>query len=266
MAKKSAASNQTVEEKLQNLYELQLVNTKINNVKKLQGELPLEVDALQNEITALDKRIIKLEEEYKDLQLAAGQHENQIKESEALIERYNKQQDNVKNNREFEALTREVELQKLDIQLSTKRIRETQQKLSNKEMTLEASRLKKEEKEKDMELKREELLKITAKTEKEEQKFLRKEKRARKKIDEGLLEIYDKLTEAYANKLAVVSIERDSCGGCFNEVPAQLQLELGQSKRIISCEHCARILVAPPGSEQEEEEIEADDSSDNNEE
>lgn len=261
MAKKSAASNQTVEEKLQNLYELQLVNTKINNVKKLQGELPLEVRELENEITALDKRIVKLEEEYKELQLAAVQHENQIKESESLIEKYNKQQDNVKNNREFEALTREIELQKLDIQLSTKRIRETQQKLSNKEMTLEASKQKKEEKEKDMELKREELLKISAKTEKEEQKYLRKEKRARKKIDENLLELYDRLTNAYSNKLAVVCIERDSCGGCFNEIPAQLQLELGQAKRIISCEHCARILVAPNGVQLDEEDSDSDEVS-----
>lgn len=244
MAKKNANANLPVEEKLKNLYELQDVNTKLNNIKKLQGELPLEVSALEREIEALDARIAKLEEEQRELQLSIAQYESQIKESEALIERYNKQQKDVSNNREYEALSREIELQNLDIQLANKRIRETQQKLSNKDMTLEASKHKRDEKEGDMRLKREELEKITAKTEKDEQKYLRKEKRARKKIDENLLEIYDSLISTYKNGLAVVTVERDACGGCYNQVPAQTQLELGQRKRIITCEHCARILVA----------------------
>lgn len=244
MAKKNANANLPVEEKLKNLYELQEVNTKLNNIKKLQGELPLEVSELERDINALDNRIAKLEEEYKELQVSVTQYENQIKESEALIERYNKQQKDVSNNREYEALSREIELQNLDIQLANKRIRETQQKISNKELTLEASRQKRQEKEADMQLKREELERITAKTEKDEQKFLRKEKRARKKIDDNLLEIYDSLADTYKNGLAVVTVERDACGGCYNQVPPQTQLELGQRKRIINCEHCARILVA----------------------
>lgn len=244
MAKKNANANLPVEEKLRNLYELQQVNTKLNNIKKLQGELPLEVSALEREINTLDTRIAKLEEEHKELRMSVAQYENQIKESEALIERYNKQQKDVSNNREYEALSREIELQNLDIQLANKRIRETQQKLSNKDMTLEASKHKRGEKEGDMTLKREELEKITTKTEKDEQKFLRKEKRARKKIDDDLLTIYDSLSTTYKNGLAVVIVERDACGGCYNQVPAQTQLELGQRKRIITCEHCARILVA----------------------
>lgn len=244
MAKKNANANLPVEEKLRNLYELQQVNTKLNNIKKLQGELPLEVSALEREINTLDSRIAKLEEEYNELRMSVLQYENQIKESEALIERYNKQQKDVSNNREYEALSREIELQNLDIQLANKRIRETQQKLSNKDMTLEASKHKRGEKESDMTLKREELEKITAKTEKDEQKFLRKEKRARKKIDDNLLAIYDSLSTTYKNGLAVVTVERDACGGCYNQVPAQTQLELGQRKRIITCEHCARVLVA----------------------
>lgn len=244
MAKKNANANLPVEEKLKNLYELQAVNTKLNNIKKLQGELPLEVSALEGEIVALNMRIAKLEEEYNELESGIRQYENQIKESEALIERYNKQQDDVKNNREYEALTREMELQNLDIQLANKRIRETQQKLSNKELTLDASKQKRDEKKSDMALKQEELERITAKTEKDEQKYLRKEKRARKKIDDDLLAIYDRLTSTYKNGLAVVTVERDACSGCFNQVPPQIQLELGQRKRIINCEHCARILVA----------------------
>lgn len=244
MAKKNANANLPVEEKLKNLYELQSVNTKLNNIKKLQGELPLEVSALEGEIVALSARIVKLEEEYRELEANIAQYENQIKESEALIERYNKQQDDVKNNREYEALTREIELQNLDIQLANKRIRETQQKLNNKELTLDASKQKREDKISDMKLKQEELERITAKTEKDEQKFLRKEKRERKKIDESLLEVYDRLATTYKNGLAVVTVERDACSGCFNQVPPQTQLEIGQRKRIINCEHCARILVA----------------------
>lgn len=244
MAKKNANSNLPVEEKLQNLYELQIVNTQLNNIKKLQGELPLEVSALETEIVTLDKKILKLEEEHKDLQMSIVTHENKIKEAEALIEKYNAQQNNVKNNREFEALTREVELQKLDIQLANKRIRETQQKLGNKDTTLDASKGRQIEKREDMALKQEELEKITAKTEKDEQKFLRKEKRARKKIDDALLAVYDRLATTYKNGLAVVVVERDACGGCFSQVPPQTQLELGQRKRIINCEHCARVLVA----------------------
>lgn len=244
MAKKNTNATLPVEEKLKNLYELQEVNTKLNNIKKLQGELPLEVSALEGEINALDTRIVKLEEEYQDLEKNIVQYETQIKESENLIERYNKQQDDVQNNREYEALTREIELQNLDIQLANKRIRETQQRLNNKQLTLDASKQKKAEKISDMKLKQEELERITAKTEKDEQKFLRKEKRARKKIDESLLEIYDRLATTYKNGLAVVTVERDACSGCFNQVPPQVQLELGQRKRIINCEHCARILVA----------------------
>jgi predicted nucleic acid-binding Zn-ribbon protein len=244
MAKKNANASLPVEEKLKNLYELQTVNTKLNDISKLQGELPLEVKALENEIASLEQRIGKLEEEHNELGKAVVKHESQIKESEALIEKYTKQQNNVKNNREYEALTREIELQKLDIQLANKRIRETQQKLSNKDLTLDASKKKREEKESDMKLKQEELAKISAKTEKEEQKFLRKEKRARKKIDDGLLKIYDLLSSTYPDKLAVVTVDRDACGGCYSQVPPQIQLELGQRKRIIRCEHCARVLVA----------------------
>ncbi|MFK7795992.1 MAG: zinc ribbon domain-containing protein [Aureispira sp.] len=244
MAKKNANANLPVEEKLKNLYDLQAVNSKLNNIKKLQGELPLEVSALEGEIDALNTRIEKLEEEYHDLEKSIAQYETQIKESETLIERYNKQQDDVQNNREYEALTREVELQNLDIQLANKRIRETQQRLNNKQLTLEASKHKRDEKVSDMTLKQDELEKITAKTEKDEQKFLRKEKRARKKIDDNLLTIYDRLSTTYKNGLAVVTVERDACSGCFSQVPPQVQLELGQRKRIITCEHCARVLVA----------------------
>jgi len=163
--------NTTVEEKLQYLYELQLINTQLAELKKLQGELPLEVAALEDGLVKLDERIATIAEEGKELELQISKYQNDIKDSEALIEKYNRQQDEVKNNREFEALTREVELQKLDIQLAKKRIHETQGKLERKGETLEASKLKKENKQEDLRLKLEELEKITTKTEKKEKNF-----------------------------------------------------------------------------------------------
>ena len=235
--------NTTVEEKLKFLYELQLINTQLDELKKLQGELPLEVAALEDNLTKLDESIASIEEEQKDLELQIVKYQNEIKDSEALIEKYNRRQDDVKNNREFEALTREVELQKLDIQLAKKRIQETQGKLERKGETLEASKLKKENKLEDLRLKNEELEKITTKTEKKEKTLGNKEKRARKKIEPELLVSYDKIRNNYKNGLAVVTVERNSCGGCFAEIPPQLQLDMMQRKRIISCEHCGRILV-----------------------
>ncbi len=243
MAKKNKNVNILAEEKLKNLYQLQLINTKLDEIKKLQGELPLEVQSLENDVIKLEARITKLEDEKKDLDAAVTKYQSDILESESLIEKYTRQQDDVKNNREFEALTRETELQNLDIQLAKKRIRETQVKLEKKDETLKASEARKEQKKADWEAKQQELEKIIAKTEKDETKFQNKEKRARKKIDTNLLVGYDRTRHAYSNGLAVATVERDSCGGCFSQVPPQVQLDMSQRKRIISCEHCGRILV-----------------------
>lgn len=243
MAKKNKNVNILAEEKLKNLYQLQLINTKLDEIKKLQGELPLEVQSLENDVIKLESRITKLEDEKKDLEAAVTKYQSDILESESLIEKYTRQQDDVKNNREFEALTRETELQNLDIQLAKKRIRETQVKLEKKDETLKASEIRKEQKKADWKTKQEELEKIIEKTEKDETKFQNKEKRARKKIDADLLVAYDRTRHAYSNGLAVATVERDSCGGCFSQVPPQVQLDMSQRKRIISCEHCGRILV-----------------------
>lgn len=244
MAKaKQKKSNIPVEEKLANMYTLQLINTEMDELQTKKGELPMEVQDLEDSIEGLSNRIEKMEKEQKELELKVARYNGQIKESEALIERYDKQQSNVKNNREYDALTREIELQKLDIQLAQKRIRETRVHLGNKELTIEATKKKHEGKSKELERKRVELEKIITKTEKDERKLLRKEKSARKKIEDRLLASYDRVRGAYRNGLAVVTIKRDSCGGCHNQIPAQIQLELTQNKRIITCEHCGRILV-----------------------
>ena len=151
--------------------------------------------------------------------------------------------DNVKNNREFEALTKELELQKLEIQLSEKKIRQTMVEIENKTKTLDATVERKEKKEQDLNTKKVELEEIIEKTVSDEDKLQRKSERLKKKIEEWLLKAYDKIRSSYRNGLAVVQVERDSCGGCFNKIPPQLQLELAQRTKIIVCEHCGRILV-----------------------
>jgi predicted nucleic acid-binding Zn-ribbon protein len=242
MAKKTT-SNVPVEEKLQSLYELQTIDSKIDQIERLKGELPMEVSELEDEIVGLETRTSKLAAELKEIETKISNFNVSIQESETLIGKYEKQQENVKNNREYDALTREIELQRLDIQLANKRIREGRQNLANKEITLEAAQKKKDTKVKDLERKQEELKKIILKTEKEEATLDKKMQRARKKIEERLLKAYDRIRGAYKNRLAVVSVERDACGGCYNFIPPQVQLELVQRKRLIACEHCGRILV-----------------------
>jgi predicted nucleic acid-binding Zn-ribbon protein len=243
MAKKNVVSTVPIEEKLLNLFELQSIDSQIDNIERLKGELPMEVRELEDEIVGLDTRITKLQAEQKDMEVKLAKHNAAIHEAESLIEKYEKQQANVKNNREFDALIREIELQRLDIQLANKRIREGRVNLTNKEATLEAALKKKEAKGKELERKEEELKKIIAKTEKDEKNLQKKMEKSRKKTEDRLLKAYDRIRDAYKNRLAVVTVERDSCGGCYNYIPPQIQLELAQRKRIVSCEHCGRILV-----------------------
>ncbi len=241
MAKK--VKNLSLEDTLRALLELQKINTKLDELRKLQGELPLEVEALESDINKLDDKMASLEEEKSSLTTDENTFRNQIKDAEGLIERYTRQKDEVKNNREFEALTKEIELQHLEIQLANKRIREVSTKITYKEETLQASVEKKEQKEADLQLKREELQKITEKTEKDEKRFLNKDKKARNKVDDNLLRNFDRVRGAYKNGLAVATIDRNSCGGCFNEVPPQLQIDIKGLKKISTCEHCGRVLI-----------------------
>jgi predicted nucleic acid-binding Zn-ribbon protein len=243
MAKKTVVSTVSIEEKLQNLFELQTIDSQIDNIERLKGELPMEVRELEDEIVGLDTRISKLQSELKDMELKMAKHSAAIHEAESLIAKYEKQQENVKNNREYDALTREIELQRLDIQLANKRIREGQVNITNKAATLEAATKKKDAKTKELDKKEDELKKIIAKTEKDEKNLQKKMEKSRKKTEDRMLKAYDRIRNAYKNRLAVVTVERDSCGGCYNYIPPQVQLELGQRKKIVSCEHCGRILV-----------------------
>ncbi len=240
MAKKKEL---TIPEKLKGLYELQLIDSQLDGIEILKGELPMEVRDLEDEIIGLETRISNLKDSIEDLEKDISKLEGNIQESKSLIERYDSQLNNVKNNREYEALTKELELQKLDIRLFEKRIGEQRANIEVKTSSLTNTEERLETKKTDLEAKKVELEKIIEKTEKTEEKLKRKTERARKKIEDRLLKSYDKIRTNYRNGLAVVSVERDSCGGCFNKIPPQIQLEITQRKKIQACEHCGRVLV-----------------------
>ena len=239
MAKKT----KTIEERLKNLFDLQMIDSKIDQIKILKGALPIEVKDLEDEIAGLDTRVNKLNSVLEDVKNHIGKDKENIKPSESLIERYNKQLNEVKNNREFEALTKEIELQNLEIQLSEKRIREANDDNESKAEALAKTEERKAQKEEDLVKKKEELEKIIEKTEKEEKTLSNKSDKAQAKIEERMLKYYHKTRSAYRNGLAVVTYGRGSCGGCFNRIPPQLQIEIGNRKELITCEHCGRVLV-----------------------
>lgn len=238
-----AAKELSVAEKLKQLFELQMVDSELDQIHILKGELPMEVADLEDEIAGLETRISKLKSQQKEAEQEVARHNANIKDANLHIERYTKQLDSVKNNREYDALTKEIENQKLEIQLSEKRIREHKSIAAQKQETLDVTEKRLEQKQKDLDNKKVELAAIIEKTEKDEEKLLKKTEKARKKIEERLLRAYDKTRSSYRNGLAVVKIERDACGGCFNKVPAQIQLEIGLRKKIVACEHCGRVLV-----------------------
>ncbi len=239
----AAAKELSVAEKLKQLFELQMVDSELDQIHVLKGELPMEVADLEDEIAGLDTRITKLKAQQKESEQEVSRHNTNIKDANLHIERYTKQLDSVKNNREFDALTKEIENQKLEIQLSEKRIKEHKFAVAQKQETLDVNEKRFAQKNKDLDNKKVELAAIIEKTEKEEEKLLKKTEKARKKIEERLLRAYDKTRTSYRNGLAVVKVERDACGGCFNKVPAQVQIEIGLRKKIVACEHCGRVLV-----------------------
>ncbi len=236
-------AEKTIVERLTDLYKLQSINSELDQISVLQGELPMEVADLEDEIKGLEKRIGRLEDSVQEYEDKIAGFRNKIKESETLITRYNQQLDEVKNNREYEALSKEIELQNLDIQLAEKRIRETSANIEGKKETLGAALERRDVKLKDLDLKKVELEKIITKTEKEEKKLGKQADKQRKLIEERLLKAYDKIRTSYRNGLAVVPVERSACGGCFNQIPPQTQLEISLMKKIIACEHCGRVLV-----------------------
>lgn len=234
---------QTVEQKLKALYELQNIHTKIDKIRQVRGELPMEVADLEDEVAGLETRIQKIKAELDDTEDAIVSRKNMIKDSQALIKKYEKQLEDVKNNREYDALTKEVEIQNLDIQVSEKKIREHGFEIASKTEIYDQALANIEARKGDLEVKRNELATITSETEKEEQALVKKADKAQTTIEDRLLVAYNRLRGNAVNGLAVVTIDRDSCSGCFNQIPPQRQLDIRQRKKVIVCEHCGRILV-----------------------
>ena len=244
-----ASKELTVKEKLENLYGLQKIDSKLSEIETLKGELPMEVSDLEDEVAGLDTRIAKLEASIAEIDMEVSNHHANIAEAETLIERYNSQLDNVKNNREYDALTKEIELQNLEIQLSNKKIKGTADLKTSKVEQLDKAKAKKENRIKDLDSKKDELKKIIEKTEKEEVKLNKDADKARKNIEERLLKSYDRIRSNFRNGLAVVPVNRASCGGCYNKIPPQQIIEIGAMKNIIACEHCGRVLVGQEETE-----------------
>lgn len=232
-----------VEEKLKALFDLQRVMSELDKIKTLCGELPLEVQDLEDEIAGLSTRLSNYEDDVKNLETSVSNRKSQIKESQALIAKYTEQQNNVRNNREFDSLSKEIEFQTLEIELSEKRIREFTQELNTKKQAIEDARKHFSERQEDLENKKKELQEITGETVVEEEKLLAKGDKIGEMIEERLLTAFKRIRKNARNGLAVVTIQRDACGGCFNRIPPQRQLDIASRKKIIVCEHCGRILV-----------------------
>ena len=233
----------SVEDKLRAMYELQTVDSSIDEIKRLRGELPLEVQDLEDEVAGLETRMKNFEDEVKELETSISNKKNEIKESEALIEKYKKQQNNVRNNREYESLSKEIEFQTLEIELREKHIKEFENKIEQRNKDIEEAKKELDERKQDLQNKKDELDSIIAETKKDEEKLNKRSEEIKHFIEDRLVNAYTRIRENARNGLAVVQVERGACGGCFNKIPPQRQLDIRSRKKIIVCEYCGRILV-----------------------
>ena len=234
---------QTVEQKLKALWSLQAIHSKIDKIRQVRGELPIEVADLEDEIAGLETRLEKIRVDLDDLEDSIVKRKNMIKDAQAAIKKYEGQLNEVKNNREYDAISKEIEIQGLEIQVCEKRIKEAEFEIKNKSEGYEKAQGNLDYAKGELDVKKQELETIASETQKEEEVLLQRADAAADKNEERLLKVYNKLRGSYRNGLAVVSIERDSCSGCHNKIPPQLQSEIRQRKKLIICEHCGRILV-----------------------
>ena len=231
------------EEKLQALYLLQQIDSKIDKIKTIRGELPLEVRDLEDAVTGMETRVNNFNEEIKNLELFITDRKNAMKDSAALIKKYEAQQNKVRNNREFDSLTKEIEYQNLEIQLSEKRIKEAKANILAKQELIDGAAAELDGRRKDLKIKKDELEAIIEETRKEEEGLMKTSLAAQEKIEDRLINAYHRIRSNARNGLAVVTVQRDACGGCFNKIPPQRQADIRMHKKIIVCEHCGRILV-----------------------
>ena len=233
----------SVQEKLNSLVTLQKIESKLDELHILKGELPMEVADLEDEILGLHSRQTRIEEEINGITEFIEQKKEIIKEAQSLVKKYEKQSNNVKNNREFEAINKEIEMQQLEVKLAEKHIKDANEEIAEKAVALEKAKKAIAAKEGVLNNKKDELEKIIASTEKEERHFNKLATEARGIVEPRLLTSYDKIRKSYRNGLAVVQVERDACGGCFYFIPPQKQSEIRQHKKIMVCENCGRVLV-----------------------
>ncbi|MDR2495688.1 MAG: C4-type zinc ribbon domain-containing protein [Tannerellaceae bacterium] len=246
MAKKPVVEKDySVEDKLSALYKLQLMLTEIDKIKTLRGELPLEVQDLEDEIAGLDTRLYNFQSDVKEYEYAILSQKNKIADSKGLIERYQGQLDNVRNNREFDNLSKEIEFQGLEIEFSEKKIREFNEIMASKKVDISHLAENLDGRRLDLEQKRGELDSIVAETKHDEEKLREKAKKLEGNIEPRLLTAFKRIRKGARNGLAIVYIQRDACGGCFNKIPPQKQMDIKLRKKIIVCEYCGRIMIDP---------------------
>ena len=235
----------TVEEKLKALYQLQTTLSAIDEKRALRGELPLEVQDLEDDIAGLTTRIEKIQTDIEQFDRAINQKQHEIEDAQASVERYKKQLEMVSNNREYDTLSKEIEFQELEIELCSKKIREAQQMINERLYDLHKAEDQKADREKGLVMKRSELESIMAETREEEENLKEKAFELEKKIEPRLLQSFKRIRNGARNGLGIVYVQRDACGGCFNKIPPQRQLDIKMHKKIIPCEYCGRILIDP---------------------
>ncbi|MEG3659808.1 C4-type zinc ribbon domain-containing protein [Arenibacter palladensis] len=245
----------TVEEKLRALYDLQLIDSRVDEIRNVRGELPLEVEDLEDEVLGLKTRMDKLKTDVETINYEISAKKNLIDEAKVLIKKYAEQQKNVRNSREFNSLTKEVEFQELEIQLAEKNIKEFKAQIEQKKEVIAATKERLTERESHLKHKKSELNAILAETEKEEKALLKKSEEYQSQIEERLVKAYNRIRSNVKNGLAVVPIERGASGGSFFTIPPQVQVEIASRKKIISDEHSGRILVDPVLAEEEQEKM-----------
>ena len=249
--KKTADVDYSMQEKILALYELQKIDSKIDGINKVKGELPLEVQDLEDEMAGMKTRIEHINAEIEELNSLTKQRKREVDEAKIMIGNYKEQQNNVRNNREYDAISKEIEYQELEIELAEKRLKEYAGGIKAKKLQLEEAENQMKEREADLAAKKAELEGIEAETAPLVEEYGVQEAQAKEKIDERLLAAYERIRRNVRNGLAVVTVKRDACGGCFNRIPPQRQADIRQGKKIIVCEYCGRILVADPEAEQE---------------
>ena len=244
MAKKEA-KEMSVEQKLQALYELQTTLTAIDEKRALRGELPLEVQDLEDEIAGLDTRIEKIDTEIKEFQSAITMKKGEVQEAQANLERYKNQLNEVRNNREYDSLSKQIDYERLEVELCNKKIKEATDQVAYRTNDLEIAKTEREERQKDLDEKKSELEDILAETREEETMLKERAKDLEVKIEPRLLSSFKRIRKSARNGLGIVYVQRDACGGCFNKIPPQRQLDIKMHKKIIVCEYCGRILIDP---------------------